>query len=180
MNRKPISKKLRFLIFKRDDFTCQYCGNHPPKVILELDHIKPISKGGDNSEDNLITACFNCNRGKSNELLEEKIPQIDNKKKILKEKEDQLKEYNNILKRKRIRIQNDIDLIQKHFSDHFETYTFTAKFRIDIEQSFLSKLACEEIIKSIKSAILKHPNDPQACLRYFCGINWKKIRQQNG
>ena len=44
--RKPISKKLRFEIFKRDKFTCQYCGKMAPDVVLEVDHIKPVCKGG--------------------------------------------------------------------------------------------------------------------------------------
>lgn len=58
--RKPIGNSKRFEIFKRDLFTCQYCGNHPPKTVLEIDHIIPVSKGGDNSQDNLITSCFVC------------------------------------------------------------------------------------------------------------------------
>ena len=37
--RKPIGKKMRFEVFKRDKFTCQYCGRKAPDVILEVDHI---------------------------------------------------------------------------------------------------------------------------------------------
>ncbi len=59
-----VSKKARFEIFKRDSFTCQYCGKNAPDVILELDHIAPISKGGEDDILNLITSCFECNRGK--------------------------------------------------------------------------------------------------------------------
>ena len=63
-NRKSISKKIRFEVFKRDKFTCQYCGRMVPDVILEVDHIKPVSKGGTNDIMNLITSCKECNRGK--------------------------------------------------------------------------------------------------------------------
>lgn len=69
MARKSISKKLRFEIFKRDSFCCQYCGKSSPDVILEIDHINPVSKGGENDPLNLITACFDCNRGKSDRKL---------------------------------------------------------------------------------------------------------------
>jgi hypothetical protein len=62
--RKPISKKLRFEVFKRDKFTCQYCGRMSPDVILEVDHIKPVSDGGKNELINLVTSCRDCNRGK--------------------------------------------------------------------------------------------------------------------
>lgn len=60
-----ISKGARFEIFKRDGFTCQYCGRKPPDVILEVDHIHPRALGGDDDEMNLVTSCFDCNRGKS-------------------------------------------------------------------------------------------------------------------
>ena len=65
-NRKSLSKKLRFEVFKRDSFTCQYCGKVAPNVILEVDHIEPVSKGGSNDLLNLITSCYDCNRGKTN------------------------------------------------------------------------------------------------------------------
>lgn len=62
--RKPLTKKLRFEVFKRDNFTCQYCGRMSPDVILEVDHIIPVAEGGDNDILNLVTSCKDCNRGK--------------------------------------------------------------------------------------------------------------------
>lgn len=73
--RKYISKELRFKILHRDNFTCQYCGRKAPEVILHVDHIRPVSKGGDNRESNLITACYDCNMGKSDYC----IPEMENK-----------------------------------------------------------------------------------------------------
>ena len=70
MKRKSLSKKTRFEVFKRDGFICQYCGNSPPAVILEIDHIKPFKAGGSNEIDNLLTSCFDCNRGKGANTLE--------------------------------------------------------------------------------------------------------------
>lgn len=62
--RKTLSKKLRFEVFKRDKFSCQYCGRSAPDVVLEVDHIKPVSKAGDDDMLNLITSCRDCNAGK--------------------------------------------------------------------------------------------------------------------
>ena len=70
--RKSISKKTRFEVFKRDKFTCQYCGRKAPDVILEVDHIKPVADGGGNDIMNLITSCFDCNRGKGKRKLDDK------------------------------------------------------------------------------------------------------------
>lgn len=67
--RIPISKKLRFEIFKRDCFKCQYCGSDAPKVMLRVDHILPVYEGGTNILSNLITSCFDCNSGKGKRKL---------------------------------------------------------------------------------------------------------------
>lgn len=83
MKRKSISKKIRFEVYKRDKFTCQYCGRKAPDVVLNVDHIEPISKGGNNDMLNLITSCFDCNNGKrdiplsQNEILDKQRLQLE-------------------------------------------------------------------------------------------------------
>jgi hypothetical protein len=69
MKRKALSNRQRFEVFKRDSFTCQYCGKSAPDVVLNVDHIKPVSAGGDNEITNLVTSCFECNSGKSDKTL---------------------------------------------------------------------------------------------------------------
>ena len=59
-----------FRIFERDCFRCQYCGKTPRDGIqLQVDHITPRCLGGDDRDDNLITACAQCNGNKSGRLL---------------------------------------------------------------------------------------------------------------
>ncbi|VVB73998.1 HNH endonuclease [uncultured archaeon] len=65
--RKEISIRRRFLVLKRDQFTCVLCGQSGIGIKLEIDHKRPISKGGTNNTDNLQTLCFECNRGKRND-----------------------------------------------------------------------------------------------------------------
>ncbi len=77
--------KLRFEAFKRDNFTCQYCGRTAQdSVRLVADHIIPRSKGGKDNLNNLITACEECNLGKSDVVLkkhqEKKFKRIAEKK----------------------------------------------------------------------------------------------------
>jgi hypothetical protein len=94
--RKNITKKLRFEVFKRDSFTCQYCGQKAPDVVLEIDHINPVSKGGTDNILNLVTSCFDCNRGKGkrslkkNETLESQRKQME----LLNVKREQLEMLN--------------------------------------------------------------------------------------
>jgi len=68
--RKSLSKNIRFDVFKRDGFTCQYCGQKPPDVVLQVDHITPVAAGGDNDISNLVTACEACNQGKKAKRLD--------------------------------------------------------------------------------------------------------------
>lgn len=57
---------LRFDVFSRDGFRCRYCGRGPTQgVLLEADHVVPRAVGGPDVLDNLVTACWDCNRGKS-------------------------------------------------------------------------------------------------------------------
>lgn len=70
--RKPLSKRVRFEVFKRDAFTCQYCGAKAPEVVLHCDHINPVAAGGDNDIMNLVTACADCNGGKAAKKLDDR------------------------------------------------------------------------------------------------------------
>lgn len=63
--REYISPRMRFEILQRDGFRCQYCGRSGRDgVRLEVDHLVPVSRGGPTTPDNLVTACFDCNRSK--------------------------------------------------------------------------------------------------------------------
>lgn len=69
MERESIRKSVRFEVFKRDSFTCQYCGQKAPDVVLHIDHITPVANGGTNDILNLVTSCRECNAGKSDRRL---------------------------------------------------------------------------------------------------------------
>ncbi len=70
--RSLMTSKLRQHIKERDNFTCKFCENSTfkePNLLLEIDHIIPVSKGGCTVEDNLQTLCWKCNRQKSSKIL---------------------------------------------------------------------------------------------------------------
>jgi hypothetical protein len=64
-----ISLLTRFRVFKRDRFTCVYCGAHPPNIQIEVDHFFPVAQGGQDDIGNLVTACWDCNHGKGTILF---------------------------------------------------------------------------------------------------------------
>ena len=76
VQRALMTKKLREFIKRRDNFTCQNClvsTSDQSLLLLEVDHIIPVSKGGLSTVDNLQTLCWKCNRAKSNKLITEEI-----------------------------------------------------------------------------------------------------------
>jgi 5-methylcytosine-specific restriction endonuclease McrA len=58
--------RLRFEVFRRDSYTCQYCGRSAPEYPLHVDHIIAWSNGGSTEISNLIKACIEFKLGKSN------------------------------------------------------------------------------------------------------------------
>ncbi|HZD04963.1 MAG TPA: HNH endonuclease, partial [Longimicrobiales bacterium] len=62
-------------LFARDDYCCMYCGRHRSQLrgrqFLTRDHVRPISRGGDNRWENVVTSCSPCNNRKGNRLPEE-------------------------------------------------------------------------------------------------------------
>lgn len=155
MKRKTISKKNRFEVFKRDKFSCQYCGASAPEAVLEIDHIVPIASGGDSSVMNLITACFSCNRGKSyrelsdNSTLTKQKKQLDN----LQERKEQLE----LLAKWRKGLTNLNSETTKIIADEINLYLGSSNLVISefYKKSFsswLKKFTLKEILIGIDSA----------------------------
>lgn len=70
--RALMTSKLRECIKERDHYTCKICKNSikkEPNLLLEIDHIKPLAKGGVTEEKNLQTLCWRCNRSKGSKIL---------------------------------------------------------------------------------------------------------------
>jgi len=63
--RGEVSPRRRWQVLARDSFTCTYCGRKPPEVALHVDHKVSVKDGGSDDLDNLVTACDECNLGKS-------------------------------------------------------------------------------------------------------------------
>lgn len=68
-------KENRLRVFERDRYKCYKCGKQLTRFDATLDHLMPVSKGGDNSYDNLSTCCLQCNSKRSNRDLSEHMPE---------------------------------------------------------------------------------------------------------
>lgn len=173
--RASIGNKKRFDVFKRDLFKCQYCGSVPPKVILEIDHITPVSKGGTNHIDNLVTSCFNCNRGKRDHLLTSVPQSLADKAKEVKELEAQLKGYKNVMQEKMDRIEYDAWRIADTIFPDCSKNGFNQSWLNSIKL-FLDKLDYFSIIEAAQIANSKYFKSDYKTFKYFCAICWNKIK----
>lgn len=175
--RKPLTKKTRFDVFKRDQFRCAYCGSCPPVVILEIDHITPVSKGGTNSAENLITACFDCNRGKGAAELSVVPDSLQKRAELIAEKHEQMKAMDRLLKATKKREEKKIDEIEEIFCKEFKKL-FSERFRASV-RGFLQSLPFSDVEMAIwKSCSRKKGGDPEGALKYFCGICWNMIKEK--
>lgn len=99
MKRKSIGKRLRFSIFERDGFQCQYCGKTPEHdVVLHVDHIVSVKDGGTNEKENLVTSCRDCNLGKSSKSITKRKQTEEDIKQSLAELEDRLEQLQRLTK----------------------------------------------------------------------------------
>lgn len=181
--RKSISKRTRFEIFKRDLFTCQYCGRTPPNVVLHIDHINPVANGGDSSQDNLITSCEECNQGKSDKLLSSVPKSLAIKASEIKEREEQLLEYYKIMKSSKERLETEawhvMSILQQvDRADSASRQQMTSIFM------FQKRLGYYDLIDAAECTISRFGCLSYGAFKYFCGVCWKKIKDikeaQNG
>lgn len=172
--RKSVSKKTRFEVFKRDGFICQYCGAHPPTVILHVDHIKAVALGGLNDIDNLVTSCEPCNLGKGARDLSVVPQTLADKAAAVAEREAQLLGYQEILEAKRDRVEEELwrvaEIIEPGSSEKGMNRDWTASIR-----RFNEKLGVHVCLDAAEISRTRYRG--KKAFLYFCGICWNRVRE---
>lgn len=175
-----ISVRLRFEIFKRDDFRCMYCGRRSPDVVLEVDHIQPVCEGGSDDPLNLTTSCWDCNHGKSGVPLAVVMTGEDphDRALLILERQRQVEEYNTVLARARAQRESDTwELLQWWLNEQGYNLKAGEKFsvdRSDYNWLFSALEWCpKEVIRNFMSYALNRRMTKN--LRYVagCARNWR-------
>jgi hypothetical protein len=172
--RQQISKRLRFEVFKRDEFVCVYCGAHPPDALLECDHVVPVVDDGPTEMDNLVTACFDCNRGKGAVPLSSVPQSLADKAEETAEREAQLRAYYEILQAKKDRRDDELWSIADVYMERFGDDSIL-RSRLASIRTFLDRLDYFEVLDAMELATRKMYSRAPA-FRYFCGVCWRKIK----
>jgi len=192
MGRKGLSVRVRFEVFKRDRFTCQYCGKHPPDVLLEADHIVPVAAGGSNAIENLTTACRGCNQGKSDSLLEEGPAPSRQTLDDMRERVAQAKEYAELSVELESGVDDQVRRVTQAWGRAFGAIETTAAdgsrrlkfvylgsgFVLESEIRMLLRrgLSVDTIKDAIDICAAKFSSASSSARRYFFGICWRRIR----
>lgn len=175
-----VSKRKRFEVFKRDKFTCQYCGKRPPDVVLECDHIVPKVEGGPDTLENLTTSCMPCNQGKAGKPLDDVAPALDEL--------EQLAALQEMQERKRD-LRQQIAAAEAQRETEEEAINFVADLWVTetgSEEGFVSasvakflkrNLSLDRIQEAVESTRnLSSSKSGYQKWRYFCGACWKMVR----
>lgn len=181
--RRPLRLGIRFEIFKRDGFACQYCGKKPPEALLEVDHIVAVANGGGNEEHNLVTSCLECNRGKAARPLGQVVPAptVDRTAEI-EERALQAEAYAEAVLAKQAAIGKQLDIVNDHWCTAFDGERTETGWKVPrgcvfpSERSLrviLRKLPLEQVLEAIEVTAARNPSAPD---NYFYAICWRLIR----
>lgn len=179
-----VNKRRRFEVFHRDGFTCRYCGRKPPEVVLEVDHIVAVANGGGDEIENLATACFDCNNGKSATPLAEKPESVEERMSRRREALEQVQAYNEFVAHERQVIQEIAEAVGvywfNHIKDEPNKFTFGTE-RMKSVIRFVKALPIDEVYEAVDLAMQRCPPTRSTgyddrTFRYFCAVCWNKIR----
>lgn len=170
--RRALSKRVRFEVFKRDSFTCRYCGRMPPTVVLQVDHVVPVVEGGGDEPSNLATSCFDCNSGKSGIPLNQLPAPIAALREMMAEQEEQERAYIRFVKARRKRQDKLVDTIGEALFG--EGWGFKPAGANSCRQ-FLAKLPFDRVLFAAEYAHAK--TNARSPFKYFCATCWGMIRE---
>lgn len=179
MARRSTGKKLRFEILKRDGFSCQYCGRHPPTVLLHVDHIIAVSQGGKDDADNLVTACQDCNLGKGARALSSTPESLQAKAEQIAEAEAQLRGYQALMLEKASRQEDELWQVADVLWPGSPQRGANRRDLLSIKH-FLRRLGVFEVLELAELSFVRQPAGGKSQWLYFCACCWRRIREIEG
>ena len=175
-----ISKRLRYEILRRDNHTCQYCGEKAPGVTLHIDHVVPVALGGSDDPGNLVAACKDCNAGKTS--MPADAP-------LVKQVSDHAAAYalalTDKMTRIRAKLQRDDEYIEQFLehwnhwvaSDTNKHWPLPLDYRDSLRRWASMGVPMELLEYAVEVAMLKDGINSDR-YRYMAGIVWRTLDKQ--
>lgn len=174
-----VTKRTRFEVLRRDNHSCRYCGATAPDVRLHVDHVTPVALGGTDSPDNLVAACIDCNFGKSSSSPDATLVADVNEDAVrwarAMKRAAEMQEAKASAKRR------ETEAIEEAFEENF-----WVPYRINAPHDWIESvyqfhkngLSYQTLVEVAELACNKPGVTRDGVFKYFCGIAWKKIREQ--
>lgn len=177
-----ISKRLRYEILRRDNHACRYCGASAPDVPLTVDHVVPVALGGLDDPSNLVTACRDCNAGKSSSAADSPV---------LADVEERALVWAAAIQRaadERAAAHEYRTRMHAWFRERWDQWTWTDSrgekrtielpdtYRASIDQFIAAGLSADDLAELVEVTMAARTADEW---RYFCGCCWRRVREAN-
>lgn len=170
-----VSKRTRFEVLRRDNYTCRYCrsADNP----LRVDHVTPVALGGTDDPTNLVAACQDCNAGKASTSPDEHI--------VANVADDAIRWSKAIAQvaRNRARATKRRDAYVQSFANEWSNWTGwndqpipkDEGWRATLWQFYELGLPAAEVVDAIQIACGNSKISTYDTWRYFCGVCWRKV-----
>lgn len=177
-----VSKRLRYEILRRDNHTCRYCGAHAPDAVLTIDHVVAVALGGKDDPSNLVTACRDCNSGKSATPADAGVV-ADVQQDALRwaRARAEVARETQVAREQRVEIEQAIwDVLTACRVPSYRGGGTLADYLpgdwfVSIEQFLKNQLSRGEIIDAVQIAAAAAAVRPENLWRYACGVCWRQI-----
>lgn len=172
-----VSKRLRFEIFRRDGFKCRYCGLVAGETELTIDHVVPRTLGGSDDPTNLVTACKDCNSGKTSSSPDaELVADVDQRAvQWAQAMEIAVARRHEELADERARV----DAFDRAWRAWPEMPR-TPGWRSSISRFLAEGLDDRFLVEAVDIAMGNRRISASAVWKYFCGICWREIGKIQG
>jgi hypothetical protein len=175
-----VTKRLRYEVLRRDEFTCRYCGASAPDAKLTVDHVIPKALGGADTPDNLVAACVDCNSGKSSANADQRV--VDDVAKQAFAWRLALDASWSEWREEKV----NFDVWEREFDDRWTAWRTTVDEEIiprdedwaaSVRTWLGSGFTIEELVEFIPTAMkkkgLRRGHDDR--WKYYCGIVWRTL-----
>lgn len=171
-----VSKRLRFEILRRDNHACRYCGGAAPEVKLVVDHVVPVTLGGSDESTNLVTACQDCNSGKSASAPDSSIVADVNAQSLLwsaaiaeaaRRREREFQEFDELMR-------SLFERWQSARPHQFASADMPGDADSSIRQFIAAGLTTADLHDLIDVALYSRASNKW---KYFCGCAWSRVKQ---
>lgn len=171
-----VSKRTRFEVLRRDSHRCRYCGASAPDATLTIDHVIPTALGGTDTPDNLVTACRECNTGKSSSTSNADLVQDVKDDSIRWSKAMQMAADR--ARQERNQVADYGMAFEEEWYGYYgyKDWHLPAGWVDSVEGFHRAGLTIDDLKHALATSMSKDYIPPRMKFRYMCGVAWGMLR----